>query len=142
MSRKLPRSFFWVDQQLIRSGTWLKLCPQSRLAYIAISASVDREGISIWSRSKLMELSGCLTPEDLQQSLIELETHRLIESLAEQIPPAIRLCSLDPGEEEVSTRATGIGRTQHQRTPSSPLIIHTTVHVGGELRNVEPRESV
>jgi hypothetical protein len=138
MSRRLPRSFFWIDQQLVRNGTWVKLGHEARLVYIAISASVDRDGLSIWSRSKLMELSGCRTPEEFQQGIVDLESHRLIEPIPQNVPPAIHLCSLDPTEAETAPRGAGSGRGQHA---SPPIVVHTTVHIGGDLKNVESGNS-
>ena len=137
MSRRLPRSFFWIDQQIIRSGAWLKLSPQSRLIYIAVSASVDKEGLSIWSPTKLMELSGCRDRDEFQNGLIELETHKLVVPIPQHVPPAIQLCSLQPTDQPIATGVLG-GRSQQA---TAPIIVHTTVHIGGGSRHVESGDS-
>ena len=130
MSRKLPRSFFWVDQQIVRDGRWMKLGCHARLAYIAIAASCDRDGLSIWSRSKLMELAGCKDPEDWQSQVIELHGHGLIEVLLENTPRAIRLLSLD-GIVQEPERPTSPSRI---RSAERPIVIHThtSIHLAGE----------
>jgi|SRR5215210_1732230 len=137
MARKLSRSFFWIDQQIIRSGVWMKLSPQARLAYVAISASVDREGLSIWHPTKLMELAGIKQPEEFDGSLGELIEHRLIESLSTHVPAAIRLCVLPFGESEDAP--TNYGRKPSNPSQTTPIVIHThtTVQVGGEPPRAE-----
>jgi len=138
MSRRLPRSFFWVDQQIIRSGAWLKLSPHSRLIYIAVSASVDKEGLSIWSPTKLMELSGCRDHDEFQNGLTELETHQLIVPIPQHVPPAIQLCSLQPADEQ--SKASGISTARNHQV-AAPIVVHTTIHVGGGPRHVESGDS-
>jgi hypothetical protein len=89
-----------------------------------------------------MKLSGCHTPEEFQQGLVDLESHRLIEHVPQNVPPAIRLCSLDPTEVDATQRTgggTGGGRNQQA---SSAIVVHTTVHIGGNLKNVESENSV
>ena len=133
MGRKLPRAFFWIDQQLIRSGVWIKLSPQARLAYIALSASCDRDGMSIWSRSKLMGLSACEQPERWRDLIIELETNALIVSHPENVTPAIELL---PIEQEAKSGAGPAnhaeGFKQQRYNTEQPLVIHThtTIHLG------------
>jgi hypothetical protein len=147
MGRRLPRAFFWIDQSLIRGGVWLKLSAEARLAYIALSASCDRQGVSIWSRSKLMELSACKDPEDWRGRLVELESYRLIEPLPEHSPPAILLVELDP---ELSRSAGGDRAASNQMSatwaggaPTAPIVVHTqtTIHLGGKSTHAEPGSS-
>lgn len=151
MSRRLPRSFFWVDQHLIRSGTWLKLSASARLAYIAVAASCDRQGVSIWSRSKLMELSACPDPGDWMPRIQELMGHGLIEILPENSPPAIRLIEFQvENPESVAPSTNRTGPPSRCLPPSpSPIVVHThtTIHLGdaphtgGDAAHVEPRSS-
>jgi len=149
MSRRLPRAFFWIDQNLIRSGAWGKLSAEARLAYVAVSASCDRDGVSIWSRAKLMELSAIPDPDAWRERLLELEIHRLIEPLPEHSPPAIRLVELN---REAAAEAVSRPPSDAERAPSSPMagwggpvpaapiIVHTqtTIHLGGKPTHVEP----
>jgi hypothetical protein len=144
MSRKLPRSFFWVDQKLIREGLWLKLCPASRLSYIALAASCDRDGVSIWSRSKLMELAGVQDPEQWQTILTELETFRLIEPVAGHSPAAIRLLTLGSDGEVPRSSSHAPSQVTSPGQHASPLTVHThtTVYLGGSpdrTSHAEPR---
>ena len=77
--RRIPKSFFWIDQALIRSGVWEKLSGQARLTFVALSATCDREGLSVWSAGKLQSLSATADAEAFGSSLSELEVARLIE---------------------------------------------------------------
>lgn len=77
--RRIPKSFFWIDQTLIRSGVWEKLSGQARLTFVALSATCDREGLSVWSARKLQSLSATEDVEAFGSSLSELEVARLIE---------------------------------------------------------------
>ena len=77
--RRIPKSFFWIDQALIRSGVWEKLSGQARLTFVALSATCDREGLSVWSAQKLQSLSATADAEAFGSSLSELEVARLIE---------------------------------------------------------------
>jgi len=155
MNRKLPRSFFWVDQQLIRSGAWLRLSAPARLAYIALAASCDRQGVSIWSRHKLMELSACQDPDDWGGTLVELESHQLIQLLPDSAPPEIRLIELTAE----SSAAAGAELKRPPGTPAAvaspppwapcgPLVVHTqtTIHLSHtpreeKLIHADPRKS-
>jgi hypothetical protein len=123
----------------------MKLSSEARLAYVALSASCDREGVSIWSRAKLMELSAIFDPDTWRERLVELESHQLIESLPGHLPPAIRLVELGrevaaprppDGEQSPSLPATWAGDA-----PSAPIIVHTqtTIHLGGKATHVESR---
>lgn len=143
MSRRLPRSFFWIDQSVIRSGVWLGLSAEARLAYVALAASCDREGLSIWSARKLMELGACPEREDWSARVSELEGCALIERLPEHSPPAIRLKELDlPSRGEA-----GVEAARPAPAPASPhaapIIVHTqtTIHLGGNLSHAESRKA-
>jgi hypothetical protein len=146
MSRKLPRAFFWIDQEIIRSGLWLKLSPAARLAYLAIVATCDRQGVSIWSRNKLMELSSCSDPEDWYTKIVELETHRLIETLQGHSPPAIRVIELTTANtaavDGTSPRSSS-SSDPHPSRQIPPIVVHThtTIHLGEKSNHVEPRNS-
>lgn len=128
--RKLPKSFFWIDQQVVRNGIWVKLSCQARLAYVSIAASCDRDGLSIWSRSKLMELSGIQDPDHWSQHIGELDGHKLIELLPANSPPAIRLLSLESSENG-AVRSEPVPRSQNTQPP---IVIHThtSIHLSGE----------
>lgn len=135
MGRKLPRAFFWMDQQLIRGGVWIKLSSQARLAYVALCASCDREGLSIWSRSKLMELSSCQEPEQWHDSVIELEAQQLILSHPDHIPPAIQLLPLPFDGKAMSISEVSPDTSRHEKqSTSQPIVIHTqtTIQLGGK----------
>jgi hypothetical protein len=133
MGRRLPRSFFWIDQHLIRSGTWLRLSAEARLTYIAIAASCDRQGVSIWSRAKLMELAACKAPEEWGFRISELISHRLIELLPETAPPAIQLIELQP-EQDTACGSAAPSLPPVIATPNPPPQVvvhtHTTIHLG------------
>jgi hypothetical protein len=130
MSRRLPRSFFWIDQNLIRSGIWLKLSAEGRLAYIALAASCDREGVSIWSAPKLMELSACSEREEWGTRIAELENQGLIERIPDTAPPAIRLREFEtpaPRPESDTFRPVSAPRA----LSTAPIVVQTTIHLGG-----------
>ena len=76
MARRVPKSFFWIDQKLIRGGLWLKLSRRGKLLYVALSAACDREGRCHWGREKLMDLAG---EQDFEGGMEELAAHHLIE---------------------------------------------------------------
>jgi hypothetical protein len=139
--RRLPRAFFWIDQSVIRSGAWLRLSAEARLAYVALAASCDREGISIWTAPKLMELSASGERENWNARVSELEREALIERVPEHSPPAIRIRELEVPPRPVSMD-TGMfkpGPLQSLSTAVSPIIVHTqtTIHLGGTLTHVE-----
>lgn len=134
MARRLPKAFFWIDQNVIRSGVWKGLSPQARLAYVALAASCDREGVSIWSAPKLMEISGCVEREEWSARIVELEQHRLIEAVPGHVPPAIRVMEVDPpGRTDPADRESSERRAP-PTLPSSPASIivhtHTTIQMG------------
>jgi len=143
MSRRLPRSFFWIDQNVIRSGAWLRLSAEARLAYISIAASCDREGLSIWSVPKLMALSGCLERENWNERVSELESHQLIDRVPEHSPPALRIRELEGSHREVPDKSETLRPSSSPHTGScvapQPIIVHTqtTIHLGGKNTDAE-----
>ena len=140
--RRLPRSFFWIDQGVIRNGAWLKLSAEARLAYVAIAASCDREGLSIWSALKLMQLSASHEREDWDARVSELESQGLIERVREHCPPAIRLREFETPVRD-STPAAPKSVSVASASSPAPIIVHTqtTIHIGGTPTHVEPRNS-
>jgi hypothetical protein len=124
MLRKMPRSFFWLDQKLIRSGLWAELSREAKLFYVALSAGCDREGRCLWGQSKLIALSGAVAGE-FDRSMTELAGRRLID-LSEA--NCIQLLSLDEETVESKTLST----PPPPKTEASQVIVHThfTVNVG------------
>ena len=143
MSRRLPRSFFWMDQHLIRSGIWSKLSVPARMAYLALVASCDRDGVTIWSRSKLMEIAGCRDPDDWQAQVLELNEVKLIELLVESSPLAIQVISLSPQSQdgELMPKKIAPSSTSTLPTSSSPIVVHTSIHFGAQAPHVNPATS-
>ena len=143
--RRLPRSFFWIDQSVIRSGAWLRLSAEARLAYVALAASCDREGISIWSVPKLMELSGSSGEhENWHVRVSELEREALIERVPEHSPPAIRLREFEAHARPGALDTGMIKPSPLQSTSTAaPIVVHTqtTIHFGGTLTHVESRKT-
>jgi hypothetical protein len=141
MRRRLPKSFFWIDQNIIRSGAWQRLSASSRLAYVALAASCDRDGISIWSASKLMELSACREREEWTANITELENQQLIEKVPESSPPAIRLRELEiqAGRDSTTDVCIAPKPVPGSSTSAAPIIVHThtTIHLGGKTAHVE-----
>jgi hypothetical protein len=145
MSRRLPRSFFWIDQSMIRSGAWQRLSAEVRLAYVALAASCDREGLSIWSAPKLMELAACRDRDEWSARVSELESQKLIERVPESSPPAIRIMEFEApvrgpiAEGEVPRSTASSAPSSPMAAP--PIIVHTqtTIHLGGAPSHVEPR---
>lgn len=140
MSRRLPRSFFWIDQSVIRSGAWQRLSAEARLAYVALAASCDREGLSIWSSPKLMELAACLERESWGARISELESCALVERVVDHSPPAIRLKELDSsarGDVAEAPRPSPAPPTQF----TTPIIVQTTIHLGGNGSHAESRKA-
>lgn len=138
--RRVPRSFFWIDQQIIRSGLWLKLSMEAKLSYVVIAASVDREGVSHWGSKKMLEMVGPIEGEVFDKSLQELEAlHLIVRGTAEA--PGIRLLNI-LNEAELNKPAAPPS-SDGAKTPISgpPIIIHTTTTVTlGESR-AESRSS-
>lgn len=81
IKRPMPRSFFWIDQHLIRSGTWEKMSAQARLIYVALSAGCDRCGVNLWTIKRLMDLSAIDCKNSFTAAMTELEEKKLIENL-------------------------------------------------------------
>jgi hypothetical protein len=137
-----------MDQHLIRGGVWLKLSAAARLAYVALAASCDRQGVSIWSRPKLMELSACLNPDEWGERIRELESHGLVESLPSSSPPAIRLIDLEGSGLTTGVEIRPSPTSTPPVTPTSawPFVVHTQTTIslgnpsrGGRPADVEPR---
>ncbi len=124
MARRMPKSFFWIDQRLIRSGLWVRLSSGGKLSYVALSATADRDGRCLWGKSKLAELAGG-SEDDFEKSLAELCELRLIE--VQGASGAVQILSL---EEEL----TGALQTSTQPkpivSPAPPsVIVHTHLTV-------------
>lgn len=139
--RKLARSFFWIDQELLRSGLWLKLSTVDRLVYIAIAASVNRDGVSLWGNEKLQLLASC-TKTDWDESIVKLIEHNLV-----QPPPSgengIILLSFDRNQDDDQSQKTReLSGTKKSSNLESrlPIFIKTTTTVElGEI-NVESKD--
>jgi hypothetical protein len=140
--RKLAKSFFWIDQELVRSGVWTKLPGVTRLVYIALAASVNRDGVSLWGQEKLIALAGCST-EDWEASLVNLSKYCLV-----QLPGAdeigISLLSLDQQEFRPVAKTTADSNNHGNKIvfeSRGPLVLKTvtTVEFGG--LNVESKDS-
>lgn len=138
--RKIPRSFFWIDQQIIRSGLWLRLSTEAKLAYVVIAASADREGVSHWGSKKMMEMMGSSEGEAFDKSLEELETlHLIVRGTSEA--PGIRLLNILNEADSNKPSVPPGSDTIKAHTSGPPIIIHTTTTVTlGESR-AEPRSS-
>lgn len=123
----MPRSFFWIDQHIIRSGIWMRVSASARLTYVAIAASADREGLSIWSGRKLMELTGDLVQEEFERNLNELDRMQLIERVGggPGESPGIRIVSFTTSEE-----TTPQSSTFKQNKSAGSVVVHTTVYLG------------
>jgi hypothetical protein len=139
-----------MDQHLIRGGVWLKLSAAARLAYVALAASCDRQGVSIWSPQKLMELSACLNPDEWGERVRELESHGLVESVPSSSPPAIRLIDLtgDGVTTGIEIRPNPTSPPPVIPAPAWPFVVHTQTTIslgspprGGNPAHVEPRSS-
>lgn len=135
--RKLSRSFFWIDQELIRSGVWLKMSSAARLSYVALVASVNKDGTSLWGETKLLTLAG-VNESEWVLSLGELVGFRLVE-----VPAAgeVGIKVLGLGSDENSI---GFGKNQ---TPvegvkvQRPLLLRTITTVELEGFHAECKDS-
>lgn len=132
--RKLSRSFFWIDQELMRSGIWSKMSASDRLSYVALAASVNREGLSLWGESKLINLAG-VTEIEWTKSVSELVSLKLIELL---VPgeTGIKVLNFESDavrNSEPTMKMAGI-RTR-------PLLLRTTTTVEIEREDVESKDS-
>ena len=138
--RKVPRSFFWIDQQIIRSGLWLKLSTEAKLAYVVIAASADREGISHWGSKRMLAMVGPIEVEVFDKSLQELEALQLIV-LGTTEAPGIRLLNILNEADLNRPSAPPSSDVVRAQSAATPIIIHTTTTVTlGESR-AEPRSS-
>lgn len=140
--RKLAKSFFWIDQELVRSGVWTRLPGVARLVYIALAASVNRDGVSLWGQEKLIALAGC-SKEDWETSLVSLTEFHLV-----QLPGVgdigISLLSLDQQESSQGAKTAADSNNQGNKIvfeSRGPLVLKTvtTVEFGG--LNVESKDS-
>lgn len=122
--RKMARSFFWIDQQIIRSGIWQKLSMEAKLSYVALSASADREGLCQWGPQKLIEQIGNVGIEGFNKSLGELEALNLI-ARGDLERPGIELLNLSMTEE----RERQLSVPANNVRAKAPIIIHTTTTV-------------
>jgi hypothetical protein len=128
--RKLARSFFWIDQELLRSGLWLKLSVVERLVYIALAASVNRDGVSLWGSEKLLTLASC-TKLEWEESIAKLIEYNLIQ------PPqsgevGIILLSFDRNQDEEQSqksREAMNAKKSSNLESRLPIIIKTTTTV-------------
>lgn len=93
---------------------------EAKLSYVAISASVDREGLCQWGPPKLIEQIGEIVVEQFNQSLDELEASKLIARGGPERP--IELLNLSVAEERQLALPTS-------NTRKTPIIIHTTTTV-------------
>jgi len=124
MARRMPKSFFWIDQKLIRSGLWQKLTVTGKLFYVVLSAACDRDGRCHWGRTKLMELAGG-TERDFESGMAELSGHRLVKM--DDGLGAIELLALDEEPPLESPQPSLKAKTE-----ATPVVIHTqlTVQLG------------
>jgi hypothetical protein len=125
--RKMARSFFWIDQQIIRSGIWQQLSQEAKLVYVAVAASVDREGISQWGQAKLMGLVGKIEAADFEKSLSELEVQNLVgRGTADK--PSLMLLGLSDEREKLLASPSHPAASANQRV-KPPIVIYTTTTV-------------
>ena len=140
--RKLARSFFWIDQELLRSGLWLKLSAVERLVYIALAASVNRDGVSLWGGEKLLTLASC-TKLEWEESIVKLIEYNLIQS-PRSGEIGVILLSLDRNQDEEQSRKSDEAMTAKKSSNLEsrlPIIIKTTTTVElGEV-SVESKNS-
>jgi|HubBroStandDraft_6_1064221.scaffolds.fasta_scaffold332963_3 hypothetical protein len=126
MPRRMPKSFFWIDQALIRMGIWEKLSAQARLTYVALSATCDREGLSLWSVRKLQILAATEDAEAFGSSLSELERMQLVE----RRELGFLLCSFD-----LQANSPVANAAETNPSPASykskSIVIRTLVEIGG-----------
>ncbi len=128
--RKLARSFFWIDQELLRSGLWLKLSTVDRLVYIALAASVNRDGVSLWGNEKLQVLASC-TQTDWDESILKLTEHSLIQA-PQSGESGIILLSFDRSQDEDQAkkpRELSSLRKSSNLESRLPIFIKTTTTV-------------
>lgn len=127
MARRMPKSFFWIDQRLIRSGLWVRLSSGGKLSYVALSATADRDGRCLWGKSKLTELTGG-SEDDFEKALAELCELRLIQ--VQGASGAVQILSL---EEEIMGGMDTSAQPKSIASPAPPSVIvhtHLTVNLG------------
>ena len=124
--RKLSKSFFWIDQEIVRSGLWSKMSARARLCYVALVASVNREGLSLWGELKLSELAG-VTKEEWADVLSELSLSHLIE-----LPSAgeigIQVLPLNHDDASPSGESKSLSRFESQGG-CRPILVRTVTTV-------------
>jgi hypothetical protein len=128
VARRMPKSFFWIDQKLIRSGLWMKLTATGKLIYVALSAAADRDGRCHWGRTKLAELAGG-TEHDFESGLAELSGHRLVKP-ADELGFVVEILSLEDDASSIET--SRVGFKPKPDAESAPVVVHThlTVNLG------------
>lgn len=138
--RKLARSFFWIDQELVRSGLWLKLPLESRLAYVALAASVNKDGISLWGEEKLLQLAG-IKAEEWIQSLTLLIEFKLIK-MPESGECGIHLLNCSQKGTEALEKNNQSTLNGVLKTKNGPFILKTitTVELGDSNVNTKDAE--
>ena len=124
MARRIPRSFFWIDQKLMRSGLWMKLTTTGKLFYVVLSAAADRDGRCHWGKHKLTELAGG-TEHDFESGIAELSGHRLIK-MADEIGFIIEILSL---EDDPSQPENPLVPAKSDAQSSAPVVVHAHMTV-------------
>ena len=139
--RKLAKSFFWIDQELMRSGLWLKLSTVERLVYIAIAASVNRDGVSLWGCEKLQGLASC-TALEWNEGVAKLIAHNLIQA-PQSGEVGIILLSFDRNQEIEQSQKLQESVSSKKNTSLEirmPFVLKTTTTVEVGEFNVERKE--
>lgn len=125
MARRMPRSFFWIDQKLIRSGLWMRLTTTGKLFYVVLSAAADRDGRCHWGKTKLVELAGG-TEHDFEGGIAELSGHRLIK-VADELSFVVEILSL---EDDSSIENPQVPAKSLKSSPEpTPVVVHTHLTV-------------
>lgn len=137
--RKLSRSFFWIDQELVRSGLWQQLSNMERLVYVAIAASVNREGVSLWGTEKLLNLAGC-SKEDWDGSLVKMVEWNLVR-LPATGELGISLMSLAAQVTDKKFLEQNNPKVQGMVAARGPLVFRTTTTVEIGDVGVESKDS-
>lgn len=73
--RQLPARFSWMDQRFVREGHLKELGAESACLYLFLVTVGDRNGVSWYSSSKIVELSAIA---DLESARGKLISHGLI----------------------------------------------------------------
>lgn len=70
--RQVPEQFSWIDQRLVRQGSYLGSCsPRALALYLILVTVCDAEGLSYYSDSTLQRMLG-LNPDQLSQAREQL----------------------------------------------------------------------